>query len=294
MCLNEIFDWTVLSLNFLSFLLFSDCGKNILQHWRKNFRKIVKGAFYLNNNTFRGKFVILKKILTFTIFSSFDEKLCGLLSEILPRGLKNCFPHSFGGSSCITLSLSSRKLTPTNNFEWKCSEDGKNFFDMVVKTALFVSSGDFWRIFFFFTYSSKFSVFFGLWGNFFRFFGENNLVGLSKVFSGVEGGFLGRIDVWKQIFWIFYFFFGLRAQKFGLLAKFFRRLCQNCILCVQWRFLIGLFFLQNVMTFFTVFGLWGKFSRRLAQKLQKHCQNCYLPVPERFSGKFWFLKKENF
>ena len=32
--------------------LFSDCGQNILQHWRKNFRKVVKSAFYLNNKLF--------------------------------------------------------------------------------------------------------------------------------------------------------------------------------------------------------------------------------------------------
>ena len=56
----------------------------------------------------------LKKLFTFTSFSSFDEKLCGHLSESVPPYLKKCFRHPFRGSSCITLSISSRKLTPTN------------------------------------------------------------------------------------------------------------------------------------------------------------------------------------
>ena len=150
---------------------------------------------------------------------------------------------------------------------------------MVVKTAFFVSRGHLWRNIFRFHKILKIFSCFQTLRKTIWFFGKNNLVGSSKQFSSVEGSFLGRIDVWKQIFWIFYFFFGLRAQKFGLLAKFFRRLCQNCILCVQWRFLIGLFFLQNVMTFSTVFGVWRKYSGILAaQKLQKDCQNCNLCV----------------
>ena len=63
---------------------------------------------------FSRKVCFLKKIFTFTNFSSFDEKLCGFLSECVRPVLKNCFLHSFRGSSCITLSFFSRKLTPTN------------------------------------------------------------------------------------------------------------------------------------------------------------------------------------
>ena len=63
---------------------------------------------------FLRKVCFLKKIFTFTNFSSFDEKLCEHLSVKIPPGLKNCFLHPFRGSSCITLSFFSRKLTATN------------------------------------------------------------------------------------------------------------------------------------------------------------------------------------
>ena len=43
--------------------LFFNCGKNILQHWRKNFGKFVKGAFYLNNKFFRWKIVFWRNFL---------------------------------------------------------------------------------------------------------------------------------------------------------------------------------------------------------------------------------------
>ena len=175
---------------FLVSSLFSYCGPNILQHWRKKFRKDVKGAFYLNNNTFRGKFVIFQKILTFTIFSIFDEKLCAHLSERLPRGLENWFLHSFGGFPCITLSFSSTIFTLTNYFEGKCLEVGKKFFWHGGQNCSLCVQRRFLKKFFLFHEVFKFFSCFQTLRNYFQIFGENNLVGLSKVFSIVQGLFL--------------------------------------------------------------------------------------------------------
>ena len=79
----------------------------------KTLRKLSKAHSVWTTNFLR-KVCFLKKIFTFTSFSSFDEKLCGHLSENVQPHLKKCFLHPFRGSSCITLSISSRKLTPTN------------------------------------------------------------------------------------------------------------------------------------------------------------------------------------
>ena len=98
----------------------------------------------------------------------------------------------------------------------------------------------------------------------------------------------------NKFFEFFALFLDFGHKNFGLLVKIFRQIRKICIPCVQWRFLIGLLFLRNVMTFFTVFGLWGKYSGRLAQKIQEDCQNCILRVRKSFLGRFWYLKKETF
>ena len=58
-----IFLWT-----FWVSLLFSNCGQKNLQHCRRNFRESVKCAFYLNNRTFRWKFVFSRKTLLLQFF----------------------------------------------------------------------------------------------------------------------------------------------------------------------------------------------------------------------------------
>ena len=77
--------------------MFSDCGQKILQHWQRKFREVVKSAFYLNNRTFRGKFVFWRKSLLLQIFRVLMKKTRELLSERVPPDLKNCFLHSFRG-----------------------------------------------------------------------------------------------------------------------------------------------------------------------------------------------------
>ena len=241
----------------------------------------------LEHQNFSEKVCFLKKIFT---FSSFDEKLCRLPPENLPPNLKKCFLHSFSGFSCITLPFPSRKITVTNNFEGKCLEVGKNFFDMVVETALFVFRWDFWRNFFLSREVFKNFSCFQTLRKTFGIFGENNLVGLSKVFSSVQGLFLEESFL-KTNFLNCFFLSGLREYFFWTFGENIRQVFQNCILCVQWKFLIGLFFLRKIMSFFTLFRLWGKNCGILAQKLQKLFPNCNLCV-KKFFSEIWFWKKK--
>ena len=101
-------------MNFLSFV-------NVFRLWAENFATLAQKlqrscqkCILLEQQNFSRKVCFLKKIFSYTNFSSFDEKLCGHLSESVPPDLKNCFLHPFRGSLCITISFSSRKLTPTN------------------------------------------------------------------------------------------------------------------------------------------------------------------------------------
>ena len=134
---------------------------------------------------------------------------------------------------------------------------------MVVKTAFFVSRGDFWRTFHFFTKSSSFLVAFRLWGKHFEFFVELIWLGCQNCFQ-VSRDIFGRVVFWKQILWnVSFLDFGHKI--FGLSAKTFQQVRQNCFLCVQRRFLIELFFYE-FFEFLFVFGLWGKHSETMTQE----------------------------
>ena len=81
-------------------------------------------------------------------------------------------------------------------------------------------------------------------------------------------------------------------QKFLEFGKDFRQVCQNCILCVRTRFLIGLFFLRKFSSFFRVFGLWGKYSGIFGAKASKGLLELHSTrLKEVFLGNFDFWRK---
>ena len=96
----------------------------------------------------------------------------------------------------------------------------EKIFDMVVKTVLFVSRGHFWRNTFLFNKIFKTFSCFQVFRKTFRIFGENNLVGLSKLFSSVQGIFLEEF-VFENKFLEFFLFFGLGAQFFWTFSEIF-------------------------------------------------------------------------
>ena len=215
----------LIELFFLGFFwvssLFSNCGRNILQHWRKNFREVVKSAFYLNNKTFRGKFVFWRKYSLSQVFRVLMKNSANFCRKAFCPIWKTSL-QSFRGSSGITLSFSSREFTPTNGFWGKRFGIFQNFFDMVVKTVFFVSLEHFQgNIFLFHKLFKIFSCFQTLRKTFRFFLAKIILLGCQNCFQVSSGYF------WKSLFLEAnslnsFFIFGLRSQIFGLSAKFLR------------------------------------------------------------------------
>ena len=92
---NNLYLWIYKELFFLwTFwvsLLFSDCGQKNLQHWRRNFREVVKSAFYLNNRTFRGKFNFWRKYLFLQIFRVLIENSADICRKVFRPIWKTAF-----------------------------------------------------------------------------------------------------------------------------------------------------------------------------------------------------------
>ena len=91
---------------------------------------------------------------------------------------------------------------------------------MVVKTAFFVSRGHLWRNNFLFHKIFKTFSCFQVVRKTFRIFGENILVGLSKLFSSVQGIFLEDF-ILKTNSLNCFSIFGLRAQFFWTSSEIF-------------------------------------------------------------------------
>ena len=192
----------------------------------------------------------MKKVFTFTIFSSFDEKLGGLLSESLPPDLKNCFLHSFRGSSCsITSSFSSRKFTPTNGLWGQMFGISKKFFDMVIKTDLFVSRGHLWRYTFLFHEIFKLFSCFQTLRKTFRISGDKNFVGLSKLFSSVQGIFLEELIFENKFFESFLYFWTSGVIFSDFRRKFFDSFLKTAFYVYSGDFWLDCFFYKNLWVF---------------------------------------------
>ena len=125
---------------------------------------------------------------------------------------------------------------------------------MVVKTVFFVSRGHFWRINFLFHKVFKTFSCFPTLGKTFRIFGENNLVGLSKLFSSVQGIF------WKSLFLksnslICFSIFGLGAQFFlDFQRKFCERFVKTAFYVSDGDFWLDCFFYENLWVFWPSSG----------------------------------------
>ena len=244
MCPNEIFEWTCFWIVWV-FAQFSDCGKNIVQHWRKNFREVVKSAFYLNNKTFRGKFVFWKEIFTFTIFSSFDVKLCGLLSESLLTLLKKLL------STLVQkhYHFSREKLPLLPDFERKLLEFCKFFIDMVVKTVFFLSRGHFWRnTFLFYKIFKNFSCFQTLRKTF-LIFGEKYSGWVVKTVFKCPGGFLEEFIFENMFLELFLCFWSSGAIFLDLRRKFCDRFVKTAFYVYSGDFWLDCVFYKNLRVF---------------------------------------------
>ena len=152
---------------------------------------------------------------------------------------------------------------------------------MVVKTIFLVSRGHFWRINFLFHKIFKFFSCFQTLRKTFCIFGENNLVGLSELFSTVQGKFSEEfvfenkfvemfLYIWSSVtsFWTF-------GEKFAIGSSKLHSMCPVEIF--DWTVFSTKFYeffhrLRTVRKKFWPFG--AKASKRLS-KLQFMCTKVF-------------------
>ena len=98
---NNLYLWLYKELFFLwtswVSLLFSNCGQKNLQHCHRNFRECIKSAFYLNNRTFRGKFVFSRKNLLLQFFRVLMKNSPDFCQEGIAPICKTAFYTGSGG-----------------------------------------------------------------------------------------------------------------------------------------------------------------------------------------------------
>ena len=249
MCPKEMFDWTVFSRNFLSFVtvfrLWAVHSSTLARKlWKSCRRRIL-----LEKQVFWGKFVF-----TFTNFSRFDEKLCGRLSESLPPYLKNCFLHSFRGLRAHHYHFPRENIRLLTDFEGKCLEFCKVILTWWSKLFSLCPEDIFEEILFFFTKSSKFSVVFRLWGNISDFWQNYSSWVVKTVFLVSRRHFWRNNILFHKTFKFFSCFQTLR-KYFGFLAKIFLLGCQNCFQMCRGYFWKCFFLKTNSLNLLFLFGL---------------------------------------
>ena len=283
-CLIELFSLWI----FWVSSLFSDCEQNILHHWRKNFRKVVKGAFYLNNKLFQESLFSEENFYFYKFFEFWWKTLrtsVGKIStriwKLLSTPVQGIFLHN------IIIFLEKnypyyRTLRENGwnfvNFYW---HGGQNCFLFVQRTFL--------KKYFSFSQNLQNFQLFSDFEENIRIFGENNLVGLSKLFSSVQGLFLEEFFLENKFLDLF-FISGLRAQFFWTFGENFAiglwKLHSMCpVEIFDWTV-----YSTKSYEFFTVFGPWGKNSGILARKLQKVCQKSNLCVQKNSVENLIFEK----
>ena len=201
--------------------LFSDCRQKNLQHWRRNLREVVQSAFYLNNRTFRGKFVFWRKNLLLQIFRVLRKNYADFCrKEFCPIWKTAFYTHSRDLLE-KNYHFPGENLRLLTDFEGKRLEIYKNFLTWWSKLFSLCPEDIFGKKRFFFTKSSKLSVVFRLWGKHFGFLAKIILLGRRNSFQ-VSRGYFGRVYFWKQIPWMVSLFLVFERKFFGLSAKILR------------------------------------------------------------------------
>ena len=160
---------------------------------------------------------------------------------------------------------------------------------MVVKTIFLVSRGHFWRINFLFHKNFKFFICFQTLRKTFRIFGENNLVGLSKVFSSVQGIFLEEFFLKTNSLNCFSFLvFGHKFLDFRW--KFCDSFVKTAFFVSIGDFWLDCFFYENLWVFSPSSGFEEKILA-LWWKSFKKCVKMQFMWTKKLCGKFDFWRK---
>ena len=130
----------------------------------------------------------------------------------------------------------------------------EKIFDMVVKTVLFVSRGHFWRNTFLFIKIFKTFSCFQVFRKTFRIFGENNLVGLSKLFSSVQGIFLEEFVFENKFLEFFLFLWSWGAIFLDFQRNICDRFVKTAFYVSSGDFWLDCFFYENLWVFWPSSG----------------------------------------
>ena len=120
---------------------------------------------------------------------------------------------------------------------------------MVFKTVLFVSRGHFWRNNVLSHRIFKTFSFFQTLRKTFKIFGENNLVGLSKLFSSVQGIFLEEFIFENKLLEFFLCFWSWGAIFLVFLRKFCDRFVKTAFYESSGDFWLDCFSYENLWVF---------------------------------------------
>ena len=229
-----------------------------------------------NHNNILGKHILFWINLFFSPLSEFLRKIWDLLRKVSGHFLKNVF------------ALSRGKIWRKTIFHHVCFSN-KIFFDFrrksfgsVVKTALYVSGGNFCGIFC--LHSNWIKPFWILTKSSRQVF--KVAVSMSTGISWRKCFFLCKKNIFSASLAEFC------QKKHQNQAKFSRQVCRICILRFQWKAYGQTKFRKNFLYFF-IFAIWT-ICFFLATKLGQCSQNCILNVWRELSMKWFFLENSCF
>ena len=234
--------------------MFFDCGQKILQHWRRNFKEVVKSAFYLNNRTFRGKYVFWRKYLHLQIFRVLLKNSADFCQKGFAPIWKTAFYTGSGGLLAWPYNFPRENLSSLTNFEGNCLKFSIFFFDMVVKTVFFVSRGHLCTNNVLFLKIFKFFSCFQTLRKTFRIFGENNFVENNLFFEFIKNCFF------YELFEFRYCFPTVGRKKYNIGAETSEKLSKVHSTWTIKLFEESLFSEENIY-FYKFFEFWSKTLR---------------------------------
>ena len=159
---------------------------------------------------------------------------------------------------------------------------------MVVKTVFFVSRGHFWRNNFLFQKIFKAFSCFQTLRITFRIFGEKNLVGLSKLFSSVQGIFSEEF-VFENKF-LEFFFWSLDTNFLHFLGIFCDKFVKTAFYVSSGDFWLDCNFYENLWVFSPSSGCGEKFWH-FGAKTSKNLSKLQFMSTKNFWGRFDFWKR---
>ena len=282
--------------------LFSDCGKNFLQHWHKNLREVVKSAFYLINKAFRGKCVFWRKYLLLQIFRVLMKNSADFCRNAFSPVWKTAFYTRLGDLLSYHCHFSRENSLLQTEFVGNCLDFCDNFLTWWLKLFSLCPEDMFEETIFFFTKSSEFSVVFETLRKTFRIFGDNNIVGLSKLLSSVQGIFSDKLFFENKFFEMFLNFWSSGTNFLDFRRNFCDRFVKTAFHLSSGDFWLDCFFYKNLWVFSpssgceeNILAFWLKNFRKFVKTAKYEYKIFLLKIwfsEEKLLHFFWVVIKK--